>query len=273
MPEALLRRLTGAARSRGVQSQRADSEAPLEAAQQGGGHIETIRRAYRIAVRDLRACYNPTGIVAGRLHFNAYWARDGFWALFGALVLGDYDQARAHLDTFIRYQLPSGRLPVRIEFVGHTFGGYHTWRAHPKALYRAGSMFVDPLDPAALFVVAAREYFLHTRDMSFCDRFNPVVDRATHWLMQRDRDGDGVIENRYLADWMDSILKKDKVFNINVISYEGLRACATMKEALGRGEEAEWLSADVLRVITEGRFGEAGTAPIQQLGDSLPCYR
>ncbi|HET7853660.1 MAG TPA: amylo-alpha-1,6-glucosidase, partial [Candidatus Methylomirabilis sp.] len=81
--------------------------------------MDTIRRAFLVAVRDLRACYNPDGIVAGRLHFNAYWARDGFWALFGSLALGDFDQARAHLDTFIRHQLPSGELPVRIEFIGH----------------------------------------------------------------------------------------------------------------------------------------------------------
>ena len=52
-------------------------------------HVDVIRRAYQVAVRDLRACYNPEGIVAGRLHFNAYWARDGFWALFGSLALGD----------------------------------------------------------------------------------------------------------------------------------------------------------------------------------------
>lgn len=32
--------------------------------------LDTIRRAHHIAVRDLRACYNPDGIVAGRLHFT-----------------------------------------------------------------------------------------------------------------------------------------------------------------------------------------------------------
>lgn len=180
--------------------------------QTAGADLETIRRAYRIAVRDLRACYNPEGIVAGRLHFNAYWARDGFWALFGALALGDYDQARAHLDLFIRYQMPSGQLPVRIEFLGHTFGHYHTRRMQPKALYRAGTIFAEPLDPTALFVIAAREYFLRTHDLDFCSRFEPVMDRGARWLKQHDRDGDAIIENNFLAGWMDSILKKDKVF-------------------------------------------------------------
>ena len=100
---------------------------------------DIIRRAYTIARRDLRACYNPDGIVAGRLHFNAYWARDGFWALFGALALGDLQQALAQLTTFMRYQLATGRLPVRVEFVGHQLGGYDTLRTRPKVVGRAGA--------------------------------------------------------------------------------------------------------------------------------------
>lgn len=107
--------------------------------------VETIRRAYQIAVRDLRACYNPDGIVAGRLHFNAYWARDGFWALFGALALGDHEQVRTHLETFMKYQMSSGELPVRLEFVGHTFGRYHTRRnAAQGTLPRRDDLFRSP---------------------------------------------------------------------------------------------------------------------------------
>ncbi len=200
--------------------------------------VDTIRRAHRIAVRDLRACYNPDGIVAGRLHFNAYWARDGFFASLGALALGDVDQVKAHLDTFIRFQMASGELPVRIEFLGHTLGHYHTRLMHPKALYRAGTIFADPLDPNALFVIAAREYVIRTHDMDFCSRFEPAMDRAVAWLMSQDRDGDGLIESHYLAGWMDSILKKDKVFYLNLTYCEGLRACQALKEGLGHAADA-----------------------------------
>ena len=200
---------------------------------------EMIHRAYHIAVRDLRACYNPDGIVAGRLHFNAYWARDGFCASFGALTLGDADQVKALLQIFTQFQMDSGELPVRIEFLGHTFGHYHTQRMHPKALFRAGTLFAGPLDPAALFIIAAREYFLRTHDMEFCARFEPAMDRAIAWLMSQDRDRDGLIENRhYLAGWMDSILKKDKEFYINLVFYEGLRAGRVVKELLGHMDDA-----------------------------------
>jgi len=200
---------------------------------------EIIHRAYHIAVRDLRACYNPDGIVAGRLHFNAYWARDGFCASFGALTLGDADQVKALLQIFMQFQMGSGELPVRIEFLGHTFGRYHTQRMHPKALFRAGTLFAGPLDPAALFIIAAREYLLRTHDMEFCARFEPAMDRAIAWLMSQDRDGDALIENRhFLADWMDSILKKDKDFYLNLLFFEGLRAGRAVKEWLGHADDA-----------------------------------
>ncbi len=199
--------------------------------------LQIIHQAYRIAERDLRACYNPHGIVAGRLHFNAYWSRDGFWALFGALALGDYDEARAHLDTFIKYQLPTGEVPVRVEYVGHTLGGYHTQRMMPRAIYRAGAIFPHPIDPSALFIIAAREYFARTHDMDFTSRFEPAMDRAARWLLRFDRDGDGMIENHYLADWMDSILKKNKVFYLNLLLYEGLRTCELLKRELGRRQD------------------------------------
>ncbi len=210
--------------------------------------IDIIRRAYRIAVRDLRACYNPDGIVAGRLKFNAYWARDGFWASRGALALGDHAQALAQLDTFIKYQFPSGKLPVRVEFVGHHFTGYNTLRSRPKVVGRAGGIFSDPIDPSALFIIAAREYLEHTGDLLFCQRFDPVMDRAIRWLMRHDRDGDGLIESYWLADWMDSILKFNKVFNLNVIYYEGLRAYAALKAMNHEMEEAREFSRAAARV-------------------------
>lgn len=202
-------------------------------------HVDTIRRAYAIAVRDLRACYNPDGIVAGRLHFNAYWGRDGFWALFGALAVGDDAQALAQLNTFMRFQAPSGVLPVRVEFVGHTFGSYHTWRRRPKAVGRAGGLFADPIDSTALFLIAAHEYLTRTGDTAFCERFDPVMDRAMGWLMRRDRDGDAILESYLLADWMDSIMKRSKLFNINVMYYVGLRGCEALKRTIGLEEDAE----------------------------------
>jgi glycogen debranching enzyme len=221
--------------------------------------LHTIRRAYAIAVRDLRACYNPDGIVAGRLKFNAYWARDGFWASFGALALGDHTQALAELDTFIKYQFPSGKLPVRVEFVGHHFTGYNTLRTRPKVVARAGGIFSDPIDPSALFIIAAREYLDRSGDLSFCQRFDPIMDQALRWVMSHDRDGDGLIESYWLADWMDSILKFNKVFNLNVIYYEGLRAYAALKALNHQADTSEEFTRVAARVYERLQIFWTGT--------------
>lgn len=195
-----------------------------------------LSRAYRIAARDLRACYNPDGIVAGRLKFNAYWARDGLWAVYGALALGDAEQARSQLEMFARYQPSSGSIPVRVEFVGHHLSGYNTLRSRPKVVGRAGGLFRDPVDTAAVFVLAVNEYFLRTNEGGVCERLLPAADRVLGWLRTQDRDEDGLLETHYLADWMDSIMKRTKVFNINVLYYGALRAFAALAAALGEAD-------------------------------------
>jgi len=217
-----------------------------------GAEAETLRAAYRIASRDLRACYNPDGIVAGRLKFNAYWARDGLWAVFGALALGDAAQAQAQLDMFARYQTPAGNIPVRVEFVGHHFSGYNTLRTRPKVVGRAGGIFRDPVDTAALFVLAINEYLTVTGERSFCERLLPSADRALGWLRRQDRDGDGLAETHYLADWMDSIMKRPKVFNINVMYCAALRAFAAMARATGHGDAG--VSADAAAGVLRARL-------------------
>lgn len=226
-----------------------------------GPDTDLLGRAYVIAVRDLRACYNPDGIVAGRLKFNAYWARDGLWAVFGALALGDTAQARAQLEMFARYQAPSGSIPVRVEFVGHHLTGYNTLRSRPKAVGRAGGIFRDPADTAALFVVALHEYLVATDERTTCARVLPAAAAALAWLRSKDRDGDGLIETYYLADWMDSIMKRGKVFNINVIYYAGLRAFAALARATGdeaaaaiASHEADAVRARLTAVFWNGEY-------------------
>jgi glycogen debranching enzyme len=218
-------------------------------------------RAYGIAVRDLRACYNPDGIVAGRLKFNAYWARDGLWAVFGALALGDAGQAWAQLQLMARYQWPDGCMPVRVEFVGHHLTGYNTLRRRPKVVGRAGGLFREPVDCPSLFVLALNEYLTATGERAACARFLPAAERALRWVGTQDRDGDGIVETHFLADWMDSIMKRPKIFNVNVIYWAGLRAFSVLARAVGdepaaarAGAAAESLGARLQAVFWNGDY-------------------
>lgn len=182
---------------------------------------DKILTAYAIAARDLRSCYNPSGIVAGRTHFNSYWSRDGFWAVFGALELRDFEQAKSHLELFIKYQKKSGQMPVRIDFLSHTFGNYQGLKSRLAPVFRAARL-VRPVDPAALFVIAMWQYYRHTNDKKFLDESFSSIEKSVDWLKSLDKDGDSVLETGFLSDWMDSILKSGKVFNVNIIYYKSL---------------------------------------------------
>ena len=198
-----------------------------------------IRRAYKIAVRDLRSCYNPDGLVAGRQQFNAYWARDGFWATLGANALGDYDQTLTQLGTFMRFQLKNGCIPVRVEFIGKNVAGYRKLLRRPRVVGRAGGLFADPMDVSALFVIAAWRYFEQTGDLIFARRIESSIDHALGWLRRLDRDSDGLVESHLLADWMDSILKIDQLLGLNVFYCAALRAGAALKRALAESDDAD----------------------------------
>lgn len=216
-------------------------------------HEQRILEAYGIAARDLRACYNPDGIVAGRTHFNSYWSRDGFWGVFGALELRDYDQAKRHLELFIKHQRPTGQMPTRIEFLTHTFGHYVGLRQQLAPVFRAAYL-AKPVDPTALFVIALWQYYRHTNDRRFLAQNFDAIERAVHWLLHWDKDGDGLLETGFLSDWMDSVIKWGKLLNINVIFYKSLDNFSLICEILG----------DHLKAHYYNRLAQATQSEIQR---------
>lgn len=198
---------------------------------------QAIVQAYALAARDLRACYNPDGIVAGRTHFNSYWSRDGFWGAFGALELRDYDQARRQLELFIKHQKPSGQMPVRIEFLSHTFGRYHGMRQRLAPIFRAAHL-ANPFDPTALFVICAWQYFRHTSDREFLREHFFAIAHAARWLLGL-ADSDGLIKTGLLADWMDSVIRPGKILYTNVIYGKAMEDFGNICELLRRYQDGK----------------------------------
>lgn len=196
---------------------------------------KVILRAYEIAARDLRACYNPDGIVAGRTHFNSYWSRDGFWGTFGALELRDFAQAKKHIELFIKHQKPNGQMPLRIEFIDRFFGRYPAMRNRLLPVFRAAHL-ARPVDPTALFVMAIWQYFRHTGDKKFLIKHFAAVHRAVIWLQKLDRDNDSLVEVGVLSDWMDSIIKWGKLLHINVLYFKALNDFSDIANIVGRDE-------------------------------------
>jgi glycogen debranching enzyme len=53
--------------------------------------MNNLENAYILAKRDLLACFGTNGILAGRHHFDDYWARDSFFASFGCLAIKEHE--------------------------------------------------------------------------------------------------------------------------------------------------------------------------------------
>ena len=65
---------------------------------------ESIAKAWTIAHKALKECYKGPGIIAGKHHFDDFWARDSFFASWGSLAAGDFTEVRSNLDLFFRFQ-------------------------------------------------------------------------------------------------------------------------------------------------------------------------
>ena len=114
-----------------------------------------------IAKNSLRKCYKKHGIVAGATHFNYFWARDSFYASWGALEIGDHKIVKKNLESFIKYQKNDGQIPLRI---GAT--SLSQWLAlagiklkHKEvAEYNQDKGFKSAIDPNLLFIITFHKY-------------------------------------------------------------------------------------------------------------------
>ena len=61
------------------------------------------KNAFEIAKKSLKECYEKNGIIAGKVHYANHWARDSFYASWGALELGDFEIVKKNLELFLKY--------------------------------------------------------------------------------------------------------------------------------------------------------------------------
>jgi len=176
-----------------------------------------VKSAYEIALNDLRRCYTGKGIVAGRKskRLNQYWARHSFFASLGALHLGDAKHVRNNLELFASMQNASGVIPNQISL-----------DLKPRYKLLAGSV----IDSTALFVVALAAYVRKTGDKKFATAMFPKARKAAEFLLSKDRNNDGLIEERVFANWAETVLKFGNVLYTNCCFYKALK-------------EASWLSS------------------------------
>lgn len=229
-------------------------------------HKLVIQRALEIAQRDLRACYIGPGIIAGKHHFDDYWARDSFFASWGALVLGDFSKVKDNLHLFIRFQDKNGLIPRRINRFYWTRFKYITNIRIPrfriKPVYR-GRFFYPNIDPNSIFVITVEKYVIYSGDKKWVSDNIASINKALFWLKNQDKDGDFLIEEGILANWMDTVRKfrgMGKTFYSNVLAWEALESGENLNKIIGHNfpkELAEWKNVLKFKIINSfwnGRY-------------------
>src|SRR3990172_9610740 len=164
-----------------------------------------MKSAEEIAKENLRNCFQGKGITASTDHFNDFWARDSFYASWGALEAGETRQVKSNLDLFIKYQKKNGQIPRRIDrfFVMLNYLGIKIRRKKLKPAYK-GSYIFPALDPNLLFVITSEIYFSKTRNQEFINKNFENIQRALGWLEKCAKNG--LLEEGIFANWMDVIV-------------------------------------------------------------------
>ena len=211
-----------------------------------------ISEAYKTAVNCLRECYSENGIIAGRQHFNDYWARDSFFASFGACKLRDFEIVRKNLLLFLSNQAEDGQIPLRVgtyNIIPKMLGMKGKCEMKPR--YTVDTIFSNNLkatDCNSLFVIAMANYMYKSKDINFVKNNFDKIEKALKWNFTQDKDSDLLIEDRGLTTWDDRTHKRGKVLYTNVLHFKALHEMAHLSKVAKKQDK---FSAVAKRVRNE----------------------
>ncbi|MEA2007346.1 MAG: amylo-alpha-1,6-glucosidase [Patescibacteria group bacterium] len=198
--------------------------------------MNNIQKAKKIACKDLRACYKKWGVFASLVNFSDYWARDSFWAVFGMLEVGDFEQAKKTLELFMKYQHKSGKISRKIsnDFnqVKYLFK-IKILRTRLKPVYRSSLRSGFSMDGNLLFVIAFCRYVERTGDIKFA-KDNFLKARSALEFYPTKRLIRGCLLNEHgLSSWMDTVFKKGFVLYTNCLWFEAIKQLDLVTKSLG----------------------------------------
>lgn len=180
-------------------------------------------KALKIAEESLRKCYDKKGIVAGRTHFNYYWARDSFYASWGALELKDYDIVRSNLELFLKNVRSDGLVPIRIGGSSLrqwlSLAGIKMKNNH-KPGYNQDKGKNPATDPNILLLITLGRYVAKTNDKELIRSNLSKIHLIIDWLEKQERQG--LIYGANYSTWQDIVKKKGFALYTNVLYYEAL---------------------------------------------------
>jgi glycogen debranching enzyme len=178
------------------------------------------------------------GIWAGLPWFRENWGRDTFIALPGTLLVsGQFDEARAVLDNFARYQnlreprdMNYGRIPNRVA---------------------PGDIIYNTVDGTPWMLREALEYVRYTGDREFAARMHKLAVAYFDGAIANYLDSDGLLRHDPADTWMDARIENKQPWSargpraveIQALWYTALQAGAWFANQAGDREHEEAWSA------------------------------
>ncbi len=181
------------------------------------------KAALSIAKSSLIKCYSREGIVAGATHFNYYWARDSFYASWGALELKDYEIVKKNLNLFLKNTSSKGHVPIRIgasSFSQTLAFAKLELKNNLKPCYSQDKGFNPAIDPNMLLLITLDRYIEKTNDLEFVKKNIDKIHSIMDWVEAFEKDG--LIYAEKYSTWQDMIKKKGFVLYTNVLYYQSL---------------------------------------------------
>ena len=199
-----------------------------------------ICEAFNIAVTGLRSCYTDEGTLAGKHNFVDYWARDSLFASLGSIAIGDFRQAEINLNLYLKHQKASGHLPYRIISINQFMKYLHFEIRFKKPIANYNSPLGDQVvDQNILLPIVAYELFKANKNEKYLSGILPNLELCFFWLKRQDWDNDGLIEEGYLANWMDHAKKRGKTLINNVLYQAALQCFIALSDHFGNRDTSQ----------------------------------
>ncbi len=194
--------------------------------------MDKIKEACDVAIKSLRSCYGDRGIVAGKHQFDAYWARDSFFAAYGSLGLGDFVIVKRQLKYFLK-KSKNLHIPRRVMH-------RHTWLRDVVRIKFFGNLFTyKSRDQNSLYIICFNEYVKKSRDIKFLKKNYSRIKKVLDKDFKFDIDRNLLLEQGFYADWADSIRKRGEILYTNVCHYAALNALAELATTLNKWNDRQ----------------------------------
>jgi glycogen debranching enzyme len=154
-----------------------------------------------MSIEQLRArTGNETGLVAGyyssgnsaRPGFGWFFGRDTLYTLYAVNNFGDFNLSREALEFLIKRQRDDGKMMHEYSQTAASTD----WKSLPY-MYAAA-------DSTPLFLTQMLDYVQASGDVAFLQKHRDAVEKAWHFEITHDSDGDGIYDNSQGTGWVES---------------------------------------------------------------------